>query len=168
MPTLPIGQVLRAGEQPVSPGSPTARFHTVAPATAQSFLHKEPPVPIRRLISSMLVAVVFVSIAVRAASATGYWNVPSTICQCFGYGCGAGYHAPLVLGPISYKGCLAINERRLPHAPSPPCVGHNCQGYGFAAGPPATVRSAGPALFQPPVSFVPPPVARQPRPLFLQ
>lgn len=124
--------------------------------------------PIRRLISNMLVAVVFVTIEVCEVSATGYWNVPSTICQCFGYGCGAGYHAPLVLGPSSCKGLLAINEQRLPHAPSPPCVGYHCQDYGFAAGQPAAVRSASPALFQPPVSFVPPPVARQPRPLFLQ
>jgi hypothetical protein len=51
--------------------------------------------------------------------AAGYWNVPSTFCQCIGYGCGAGYHAPLVLGPVSHAGWLDHNEIRLPYAPRP-------------------------------------------------
>lgn len=121
----------------------------------------------RILLTSVVGAMLFVPIVGRSALATGYWNVPSTICQCFGYGCGAGYHTPLVLGPISCKGCLAINERRLPYPPSPPCPGYGCQHHGSAIVPPTAVPAAAPTL-QRPVLFVPPPAAQKPRPLFLQ
>jgi hypothetical protein len=52
------------------------------------------------------------------AAAVGYWNIPGNFCQCFGYGWGPGYHAPMVLGPPSCDGFLAHNIVRLPAAPS--------------------------------------------------
>jgi hypothetical protein len=58
--------------------------------------------------------------------AAGYWNVPSTFCQCFGFGC---YHAPLVLGPSRCDGWCRHNEIRLPYAPSSPaawCGNYDC------------------------------------------
>jgi hypothetical protein len=60
------------------------------------------------------------------AGATGYWNMPSTFCQCMGVGWGAGYHAPLLLGPIRCDGWCNNKEVRLPFSPSPPyaCYGH--------------------------------------------
>lgn len=66
-----------------------------------------------------------------SAWGAGYWNVPSNFCQCAGYGCGAGYHAPLVLGPVSWRGWLSKNEIRLPYSPRPP---YGAYGYGEAAG----------------------------------
>jgi hypothetical protein len=59
---------------------------------------------------------------VSRASAVGYWNIPGNVCQCSGYGWGAGYHAKLVLGPITHHDFLAHNEVRLPFAPQPPYV----------------------------------------------
>ena len=62
----------------------------------------------------------FVSFAGTSASAIGYWNVPGNVAQWWGYGWGAGYHACLVLGPVSHKGAFAHRHVRLPHAPQPP------------------------------------------------
>jgi hypothetical protein len=73
----------------------------------------------RRLISSLL-CLAAVLWAIPALGA-GYWNMPSSVYQCLGYGCGAGYHAPLLLGPVSCDGWLDTNVRRLPCAP---CVQH--------------------------------------------
>jgi hypothetical protein len=61
------------------------------------------------------------------ASAGGYYNLPGSFCQCFGYGYGAGYHACLVLGPSTPSGFCVPNEVRLPYAPGP---SYGCYGYG--------------------------------------
>jgi hypothetical protein len=90
----------------------------------------------RRAFAS-LAAVIAIFAAVAAseqAFAVGYWNVPGNFCQWHGYGFGAGYHAKLVLGPITCWDCFAHNEVRLPCALQPPysCYcqsGCNC-GYG--------------------------------------
>jgi len=88
-----------------------------------------------------------VSIAVRAAAlaslvvlsstatvhAIGYWNLPGTIYQWSGHGFGGGYHAPLVLGPITHEGLLVPNEVRLPCAPNPYSCAPYC-GYGGNCG----------------------------------
>jgi hypothetical protein len=55
------------------------------------------------------------------AVAIGYYNLPGNICQWCGYGMGAGYHAPMVLGPPSVTGALSHNTQRLWRAPAPPC-----------------------------------------------
>jgi len=97
------------------------------------------------------------------ASATGYWNMPSSCCQLLGYGCGAGYHAPLVLGPINWSDWCTHNEVRLPYSPAVPYGWSGCSqgGSGFAA----------PTLMEPAPVSVPPavePMTRRHRPLFLR
>jgi hypothetical protein len=77
----------------------------------------------------VVVAFVLALGAAEAARAVGYWNVPGSTWQWWGYGCGAGYHAKLVLGPISVHDALAHNEVRLPYAPQPPSY---CGYYGCA------------------------------------
>jgi hypothetical protein len=63
-------------------------------------------------------AIAFMGMASQTL-AVGYWNMPGSFCQCIGCGFGGGYHAPLVLGPVSCDGWLGINERRLPYPPTP-------------------------------------------------
>jgi hypothetical protein len=95
-----------------------------------------------KLCGALTVALVLIALAPRPAMAIGYWNVPGNVCQCWGYGNGAGYHAPLVLGPLSCKGCLAHNERRLPYAPAPPCYWMGCGSQsGCAIGEPSMLES---------------------------
>jgi hypothetical protein len=76
-------------------------------------------------------AAVLLVVACSAASAgaAGYWNVPSTFCQCMNVGWGAGYHACLVLGPINCDGLCDHKELRVPYPPtsSPSCCGHCCR-----------------------------------------
>jgi hypothetical protein len=60
------------------------------------------------------------------ASAIGYYNLPGSFCQCFGYGNGAGHHACLVLGPASCAGFCATHEVRLEHPPQPPYGYYGC------------------------------------------
>jgi hypothetical protein len=80
---------------------------------------------VRRLLVAATALPFALSIASTAA-ASGYWNVPSSFCQCMGFGWGAGYHAPFVLGPITCDRWCAHNEVRLPYAPvsSYSCYGH--------------------------------------------
>jgi hypothetical protein len=82
-----------------------------------------------------------IALASPPALAIGYWNVPGNVCQCWGYGLGAGYHAPLVLGPVSIKGCLAHNEVRLPYSPAPPYCWTGCSGGGCAIGEASALES---------------------------
>jgi hypothetical protein len=85
-----------------------------------------------RRISKFAACVAALAIAAAAApsaSATGYWNMPSTFCQCVGCGYGAGHHAPYVLGPITCHGYLNHKEVRLPCPPRPPYCW-----YGYADG----------------------------------
>jgi hypothetical protein len=84
-------------------------------------------------LSIILAALVALSWCAAPARAAGYWNTPSTFCQCMGCGWGAGYHAPLVLGPIKWRGWCAPNEIRLPYPPAPAygCCGNGgCGSYG--------------------------------------
>ena len=60
------------------------------------------------------------TVAATPAFAAGYYNLPGSFCQCFGYGNGAGYHACLVLGPLSCRGFCTTHEVRLDCPPQPP------------------------------------------------
>lgn len=75
-----------------------------------------------------LIAAGSVLASASAASAIGYYNLPGSFCQCFGYGNGAGYHSCLVLGPSTCEGFCDTREVRLPCPPQPP------YGY-YGAGP---------------------------------
>lgn len=86
------------------------------------------------LIVAMLAALAIAGAVVPSASAAGYWNLPSTFCQCFGYGYGAGHHAPFVLGPIQCGGYCNHKEVRLPCPPRPPYSWHGWADSGTAGG----------------------------------
>lgn len=75
-----------------------------------------------------------------SAGAVGYYNLPGNFCQCFGYGKGAGYHAPLVLGPISQHGWCSDNLRRLPYPPAPHCNWSDGSECGCAVGEPSMLE----------------------------
>ena len=85
------------------------------------------------LIVATLAALGVAGAVAPSASATGYWNLPGTICQCAGCGYGAGYHAPFVLGPIQPYGYCHHKEVRLPCPPRPPYLWHGCADGGCAA-----------------------------------
>jgi hypothetical protein len=113
----------------------------------------------RPLIALAPIAALFAILLVAApAGAVGYWNLPGSFCQCFGYGWGAGHHASFVLGPITIDDCLAHNEVRLKHPPSPPCACYDyCDSYGSFCQPsmiepaasPSTVYAPAPAATRP-------------------
>ena len=100
---------------------------------------------VRRLRLLLSLTLLAAACTAAPAPAAGYWNVPSNFCQCMGHGCGAGYHAPLVLGPVSCSGWLDRNEIRLPYAPRP----H----YGHGSGN-CSDSFHGPSMLEP-ASFVP-------------
>ena len=61
-----------------------------------------------------------VSIAVLLcshANGAGWFNMPTSPCQCIGYGYGPGYHAPLVLGSPLASGTEAKRLLRVQRAP---------------------------------------------------
>jgi hypothetical protein len=149
------------GNAPVA-AAENNRFNTVKPiAVTASFCKRGAAVFHRVLVLTLFGATLLISAATNSAQATGYWNLPSTFCQCIGCGYGAGYHAPLVLGPISCEGWIAVNEHRRPHAPAPPCAGFDYGSYDFAQ----------PTLMEPlpqPASPAPRPMSRKHRPLFLR
>ncbi len=93
---------------------------------------------IRRLLAAVIVAVAGL-VNAQAAQATGYWNMPGTFCQWWGCGFGGGYHAPLVLGPLTHECWEGPNEIRMPQAPNP----YACSPYGNCGcnGGAPTVRS---------------------------
>ena len=80
-------------------------------------------------------AIVCVAASAGSAWAIGYYNLPGSFCQCFGYGNGAGHHSCLVLGPSSCHGFCATNEVRLECPPQPP--------YGYYAGGPCNSMTHG-------------------------
>jgi hypothetical protein len=84
----------------------------------------------RKILGLACLAVLATALCAQHAAAIGYYNLPGSLCQCFGYGNGAGHHACLVLGPPSCGGCLATNEVRLQHAPQPPCYCYGGNSYG--------------------------------------
>jgi hypothetical protein len=117
----------------------------------------------RQILTISIVAAALVAISATTSHATGYWNLPSNLCQCLGCGFGAGHHAPLVLGPANWDGICAHNEVRLPYAPSVPYTG--CGDFGCGH------QFAAPTLMEPapaPVEPAPLPLTRRPRPLFLR
>jgi hypothetical protein len=91
------------------------------------------PRKIFKLCLAIVVAACMAGFATSRADAVGYWNVPGNFCQCWGYGWGAGYHAPLVLGPPTYAGWLNPHEVRLACPPGPPC-GYSCESAGCSMG----------------------------------
>jgi hypothetical protein len=97
---------------------------------------------LRRLIKTiaLVAALGAVFVAAEAAHAVGYWNVPGSTCQWWGYGCGAGYHAKFVLGPITVHGACAHNEVRLPYAPQPPYGYCGYNGCGCVDGQPSVLE----------------------------
>jgi len=116
----------------------------------------------RRIFYSALLGAALVAMCSSTpAGATGYWNLPSSFCQCTGYGCGTGYHAPLVLGPIDWDGWCAPNEIRLTYPPSPPSGWAGCGRCGDDI--------AAPTMLEPtPAAPAVEPVSRRHRPLFLR
>jgi len=98
---------------------------------------------------------------IPTASAVGYYNLPGSFCQCFGYGNGAGYHSCLVLGPSTWNGFCAPHEVRIPYAPRPPYDWYrNCQcgptGGESWFGEPTVLPSPGP-------QYAPGPAAMRPQ-----
>jgi hypothetical protein len=94
--------------------------------------------------------------AAPCASAIGYWNIPGNFCQWWGYGNGPGYHAPMVLGPVSHQGWHDCNLTRLPYPPKPAnyCNG-GCGGdanFGEYGQPTVLEAQPTPAAFLPHVS----------------
>jgi hypothetical protein len=80
------------------------------------------------LCAAICAAVGLMAIAAAPVWAIGYYNLPGSFCQCFGYGNGAGHHACLVLGPSTCSGLCTTNEVRLEYPPRPPygCYGGGC------------------------------------------
>lgn len=71
----------------------------------------------------MRLSLLFLLILTVHAHAAGRWNMPTTPAQCFGWGFGPGYHAPMTLGsaclaPVEYPGV----QRSLRPLPSPQYV----------------------------------------------
>ena len=71
-----------------------------------------------RLIIGLMTAALLVLTSASSASAVGYWNLPGTYCQYYGYGNGPGYHVPMVLGPVACDGFFGMGVRRLPCPPT--------------------------------------------------
>jgi hypothetical protein len=113
---------------------------------------------VRRSFTTVLVALTLVAIAnSRTAQATGYWNMPGTFCQWCGCGFGGGYHAPLVLGPLTHECFEGPNEIRIAQAPNPyacapygggGCGGCNCTGSAMGPATPQQQQSQ-PEMIQP-------------------
>jgi len=81
----------------------------------------------RLKLTTFAAVLLVISPATMPAGATGYWNLPGSFCQCMGVGWGAGYHAPLILGPITCDRWCDHNEVRLRHSLASTC---GCYGYG--------------------------------------
>jgi hypothetical protein len=77
--------------------------------------------------AALAAMVILEAVYTSRLQAAGYWNVPGTIAQRQGHGFGGGYHAPLILGPVTFDGWLLPNHVRLPYAPAPSCCyAHGC------------------------------------------
>jgi hypothetical protein len=83
--------------------------------------------------AAIVVIVCLEGVTASQVKAIGYWNVPGNFCQCVGCGWGAGYHAPLVLGPPTCAGWLNPHEVRLVCPPGPPC-GYSYESAGCSTG----------------------------------
>ena len=119
--------------------------------------------PRRSILSKFFAAICLLLFAAATpAWSSGYWNMPSTFCQCIGCGYGAGHHAPLMLGPITIDPWQRHGEIRMPHSPAPHPYGANgCGDCGGQFGEPAlfapSVLPAAPQLYT-----LPPGAHRQP------
>lgn len=98
----------------------------------------------------VLVALSCMAIA-GEATASGFYNMPTNLRQCLGYGYGPGFHAPMVLGPMWKTRLASQRIKRMPHALSPPAQSGFAQpsalempyasgvhGYGAPTGMPMT------------------------------
>jgi len=83
-----------------------------------------------RLAQSLLAATIALCSGLALTPATqgaGLWNMPTNLRQCFGYGHGPGYHAPMIMGPRITSNVASKSVRRVRHAPKPH---HYDQGFG--------------------------------------
>lgn len=105
---------------------------------------------IRRPLTVLVIAVAGLAISGKA-QATGWWNMPGTFCQWNGCGFGGGYHAPLVLGPMTHECWEGPNEVRMPQAPNPyACAPYgNCGCNGSAPAMTAMPQQPRPEVAQP-------------------
>jgi hypothetical protein len=87
------------------------------------------------------------------ARAAGYWNMPGTHAQRAGHGYGAGYHAPLILGPVRFDGWGLGNQVRLPYSPTPYYGCGNCGDCGRMVTAPSSMEGVVPT--SPPAAVVP-------------
>ncbi|HEY3391476.1 MAG TPA: hypothetical protein VGK58_02125 [Lacipirellulaceae bacterium] len=110
--------------------------------------------------STVAAALWLTSTCASPVEAAGYWNVPSNFWQCAGCSCGGGYHAPLVLGPMSWHGWCSKNHYRLPYPPAP---GYGCRHCDAGFEQPAIMEP----MPQPAIAPVAP-AAQMRRPLFLR
>jgi hypothetical protein len=101
----------------------------------------------------------------QSAQATGWWNMPGTFCQWNGCGFGGGYHAPLVLGPLTHECFEGPNEIRMPQAPNPYACAPYC-GEGNGCGTCNRPSVAAPVQAAPPQMPVAPEATRR-SPLFV-
>lgn len=93
---------------------------------------------IRRPLAVLIVAVAALAIS-QSALATGWWNLPCTCWQWNGCGYGGGYHAPLVLGPLTHECFQRPNQYRVDQAPNPyACAPYNGESCGCNGGAEAT------------------------------
>ena len=109
----------------------------------------------RNLISCLtVVSAIFLGIVgIEQARAAGYWNMPGTHAQRAGHGYGAGYHAPLILGPVRFDGWGLGNQVRLSYSPTP-CYGYgNCGDCGRMVAAPSSMEGVVPT--SPPAAVVP-------------
>lgn len=84
--------------------------------------------------------------------AAGWWNMPTSLRQCLGYGFGPGYHAPMLMTPPCNSNVAAQGVIYRVHAPKPgPCSGGFCGemtalgGYGHFDAP---AHLPGPTYYQ--------------------
>ena len=107
-----------------------------------------------------IAALSLIALLPATACAIGYFNLPGNWLQWHGYGNGPGYHAPMMLGPVSHRGLFYHGVDRLPYAPCPPHVGCGC-GYGNSD---YGVNFGEPSLLEPTVEPIPAP-GRAPEPM---
>lgn len=79
------------------------------------------------------------------AGAVGYWNMPTSFSQWWGYGPGPGYHAPMVLGPMTARELFRPQmEIRLTCPPRPGCCATSCGCAGQPLLEPSSLPNAAP------------------------
>ena len=102
-----------------------------------------------QLIAGVVVTAVLGMAGAIQACAAGYFNLPGTITQWAGHGYGAGYHAPLILGPIKFDGWHVRHEVRLPSAPCASCACAGCGDGGQMVASPTMMEGVVPTTVAP-------------------